>query len=103
MQEQIIGQLVSNSILTTALLSNELCVQSKGEFIIPENDYVAYVRDFQVIISRSLHTVITNEILKQEAKKYISELLLKYQESSNAESDTVGDIEQSSVSSKNEG
>lgn len=102
MQEQIIGQMVANSIMTTALLANELCIQSKGEFIIPEIDYVAYVKDFQVIISRSLHPVLTNEILKEEAKKYISELLSKHQESSNAESNAAGDIEQASDNLKNE-
>lgn len=96
MQEQIIGQMVASSIMTTALLANELCIQSKGEFIIPEIDYVAYVKDFQVIISRSLHPVLTNEILKEEAKKYISELLSKNQESLNAESNPSGDVEKTS-------
>ena len=75
--------IVGNAILTTALLANEVCVQTKGEFILQEEDYIYVVKNFQVALSKKIMPVKTQEELKQEAKKYISELLIQL--SSNGE------------------
>ena len=74
-QNEIISGLVANAILTTAQLANELCIQTKGEFIIPEADYLHIVKEFQYRIAKRIMPIKTSDDLKDEATKYIKELL----------------------------
>jgi hypothetical protein len=76
-QNEIIGQLVANSIILTAQLANEVCIQTRGEFIVPESDYIHLVKEFQVRLAKRLMPVKTNADVKEEASKFISELLSK--------------------------
>lgn len=74
-QNEIIQGLIANSILITAQLSNEVSIQTKGEFIIPEQDYLHLVKEFQVRIAKRIMPIKTQSDLKDEAQKYVSELL----------------------------
>jgi hypothetical protein len=67
--------MVANAVLTTALLANEICIQTKGEFVLQEEDYIVVVKNFQVALSRKIMPVKTQADLKEEAKKYIADLL----------------------------
>ena len=69
--------MVANSILTTALLSNEVCIQTKGEFILQEEDYIIVVKNFQAQLAKKIVPIRTQDELRDEAKKYIADLLLK--------------------------
>lgn len=80
MNEQILAEVISNSIITTAILANEMCIQSNGLYILPEVDYLYYVKDFQFKISRRLMPIKNQEDLKLEAKAYISEIIKTGQE-----------------------
>jgi hypothetical protein len=75
--DEVISNLIGNAILLTAQLANEFCIQTKGEFIIPEADYLHLVKDFQVRVSKRIMPVRTQEDLKSEATKYVTELLEK--------------------------
>jgi hypothetical protein len=77
MNNEVLGQLIANGIVTTALLSNELCIQTKGEYLIPESDYLHYVKDFQHTLARKIVPVSSLEGMREEASKYISELITK--------------------------
>ena len=74
-QNEVISGLVANAIITTAQLANELCIQTKGEFIIPEADYLHLVKDFQYRIAKRIMPLKTSQELKEEATKFIKELL----------------------------
>jgi hypothetical protein len=76
MNNEVVGQLIANAIVTTALLSNELCIQTKGEYLIHESDYLHYVKDFQDTLARKIVPVSSLEGMREEASKYISELLI---------------------------
>jgi hypothetical protein len=80
MDSQIIGELISNAIITTAYIANEMCVQSNGMFLIPETDYLHYVKDFQATMARKIVPIKTTEDFKEEVKKYIREILSKHKE-----------------------
>lgn len=93
-QEQILSNLIANSIVMTAHLANEICIQTNGAFIIPETDYLYIVKEFQVKLAKRLMPVKSQEDIKDEAKKFITDLLSKLtkeneNESSNGVSDSV--------------
>jgi hypothetical protein len=76
-QEQIISNLISNSILMTAHLANEVCIQTNGVSIIPETDYLYIVKEFQVRLAKRIIPVKSQDDVKDEARKFITELLSK--------------------------
>jgi hypothetical protein len=78
---------VFNAIFTTALLANELCVQTQGQFIIPELDYIHYVQDFNYKMAKKIIPIKTHDDFKDEVKKYVSELIKASQETDNATGD----------------
>lgn len=74
-QNEIIQGLVANSILLTAHIANEVSIQTKGESIVPEQDYLHLVKEFQVRIAKRIMPIRTQEDLKEEAKKFVTELI----------------------------
>jgi hypothetical protein len=86
MNNEIIQSLIGNAIITTAYLANELCIQTSGQNIIPEEDYLYIVKDFQTVISKRIMPVKSQDDIKEEAKKYIKELLSRLTKESENES-----------------
>lgn len=97
MNEQIAMNLVSNAIVTTAMLANEMNIQTKGEFLIPEEDYLHYVKAFQFKLSKRLVPIQSKEDLKLEAKAYIAEILKSSGEDVNVCTDDSGSIQGSEI------
>lgn len=93
--------LIANSILTTALLANEVCIQTKGEFILQEEDYIYVVKNFQTELTRKIVPIKTQSELKEEARKYITEILKKL--SSEESNDSGANSTESKSSSDNIG
>ena len=86
MNNEIIQSLIGNAIITTAYLANELCIQTNGQNIIPEEDYLYIVKDFQTIISKRIMPMKGPQDIKEEAQKYIKGLLLRLTKESENES-----------------
>lgn len=74
-QDQVISSLVGHAIILTAHLANEVCIQTNGQFIVPENDYLEIVKEFQFRLSKRIMPVKSEQDLKEESKKYIAELI----------------------------
>jgi hypothetical protein len=72
-----VGNLLNNAITTTAILANEVSIQTNGEFLMHEQDYVSLVGNFQLVLSKKIMQPKTADELKDEAKKYITDILKK--------------------------
>jgi len=70
-----VNGLISNAILTTAMLANEVSIQTNGEFLFQEPDYVKLVSNFQLVLSKMIMQPRSQQDLKDAAKKYITEIL----------------------------
>lgn len=78
---------IMDAIYVTAMMANELCVQSKGELLIPEEDYMAHVSLFKTQASSRIIAIQSKDDLKEEMKKYVVGLLSKFQEVENVGSE----------------
>ena len=67
--------LIESSILLTAMLANEISIQTNGELIFSEEDYPTIVKNFQVSITKQIMPLKTKEDMLALSKKYIKELL----------------------------
>jgi hypothetical protein len=92
--ENQVNGLISNAILTTAMLSNEVCIQTKGESLFPEHDYVSLVGNFQLIMSKKIMPPKNQTELKEEAKKYITDILRKLNEGNDNDNRDSGTIDE---------
>jgi hypothetical protein len=74
-QNEILSGLIANAVIITAHLANEICVQTQGQYIIPEEDYLHLVKDFQVSLAKRIMPVKSRDDIKEEAKKFITALM----------------------------
>jgi hypothetical protein len=88
-QNEIITSLIANSIITTASIANEISIQTKGEYIIPESDYLHIVKEFQVRLSKRIMPLVTQDDLRGEVKSYVEGLLSKHLASEIKEKDVI--------------
>jgi hypothetical protein len=88
---------IMDAIYVTAMMANELCVQSKGELLIPEEDYMVHVSLFKTQANSRIIAIQTKDDLKDEMKKYVVGLLSKFQEAENVGNDGVSksDVQES--------
>jgi hypothetical protein len=77
-QQQHLSSLIGNAIVTTAVLCNEISIQTDGKFILPEEDYLLLVKDFQTVLSKRLMPVKSSLDVKEEARKFVKDLVEKY-------------------------
>jgi hypothetical protein len=95
-----IGSIVNNAIMTTALLANEVCIQTKGEFLFHEQDYSRLVGNFQIMISKKIMPPKTQQDLRNEITKYITDILKQLNEeksNDNTSGTSVTDTESKSI------
>jgi hypothetical protein len=100
---EIIQSIIANAIVTTARLANELSIQTKGEFLIPEEDYIHIVKDFQAVLAKRIMPLKTKTDLEEESRKYISQLLANHKEKEDDRSGTAVDGEDKEILSSGEG
>ena len=70
-----IGEVINATIATTALLANRFSVALKGEYLLPDEDYIRLVPEFQRRLSRLIMPIRTKDELVAKADEFINELL----------------------------
>lgn len=96
-QGEIVQNLIANAIMLTAQLANEVTIQTKGEFLVPESDYLHLVKEFQVRLAKRIMPVRTQEDIKEEAKKFIAEIIKNSQSEDNSGTSDSGTNTESSI------
>lgn len=86
-----VGNLINNAILTTAMIANEVCIQSKGEWMLPEQDYAPIIQNFQLVMSKKIMPPKTHNELKEEIKKYVTEIIKQLSEGESNDKGIGGD------------
>ena len=97
-QNEVLSGLITNAILMTAQLANEVCIQTKGEFLVPETDYLHLVKEFQYRIAKRIMPIQTQDDLKEEARKYILEIIEASRKGEQDANNDSGKSESGSVS-----
>ncbi len=86
----IIKQMVGNAVLITGVIANAWFVETKGEYLIPEEDYLDLVNAFQTRLAKRLMPAKTIQDLREEAQKYVAETFAKAKEAQDAITNDTG-------------
>jgi hypothetical protein len=89
---EIIKQMVGNAIFMTGVIANAWFIETRGEYLIPEEDYFPLVEQFQHRLVKRLMPAKTLEDIRAEAAKFVAEVYAKAREANGTANDSSPDI-----------
>jgi len=95
--EEIIKLMVGSAVMSVTAICNEWIVQTQGKYLLPEEEVLSLLEEFQHRLAKRLMPAKTIDDIREEAAKFVSDILARAKEALNADSGNGEGAETSST------